>query len=69
MGVIHEGKKEPYMDSVITHIKNANGLDDKDVREMPVQAKDIMQYLSQHPNKTQSIVVFCSNSTWKVGNL
>jgi hypothetical protein len=25
-----------------------------------------MDHLSQHPNKTQSIVVFCTNSSWKV---
>lgn len=57
------------MDSVISHIKKVNGLDDQDVKEMPVQSKDIMQYLTQHPNKTQSIVVFCSNASWKVGNI
>ena len=36
---------------------------------MPVKAKDVMEYLDQHPNKTQLIVVFCSDSNWVIGNM
>jgi hypothetical protein len=28
----------------------------------------VAQYIEQHPNKTQLMVVFCSDSTWQVGN-
>ena len=36
---------------------------------MPVQSKDIMEYLNNNPNKTQLLLVFCSNSSWKVGDV
>lgn len=29
----------------------------------------MLDYLKAHPNKTQSVLVFCSNSSWKVGNV
>jgi hypothetical protein len=28
-----------------------------------------MEHLSAHPNKTQSIIIFCTDSTWKVNGM
>jgi hypothetical protein len=36
---------------------------------MHVPAADIMSYLTLHPNKTQSVLIFCSNSSINVGGL
>lgn len=32
LGVVYAGHKEPYMDSVVSYIKQANNFDDHDVR-------------------------------------
>ena len=69
LGIVYEGKKEPYMDTVISYVRTTNHLDTSDIREMPIASKDVMHYLQNNPNKTQLILVFCSNSSWQVGNL
>jgi len=57
------------MQSVVQHIKYSNRFTDNDVKDLDVTSRDVMDFLKIHPNKTQSILVFCSNSSWKVGNI
>jgi hypothetical protein len=57
------------MSTVAEYLRSANSLGHEDVRDMNIEANNLMEYLGSHPNKTQSIVVFCSNSSWRVGDL
>lgn len=55
------------MDTVLSHVRTANGLSAEDIREMDVSSKEVMSYLDKNKNKTQLILIFCSNSSWNVG--
>lgn len=57
------------MDTVLSYIRKANNFKESDIREMNVGAGEIMQYLKEYPNKTQSVLIFCSNSSIKVGDV
>lgn len=54
---------------MVDHVKKVNGLKDSDVKELDLKAEEVMGYLQRNPNKTQFVVVFCTNSTWRVGNV
>jgi len=45
LGVVYAGKKEPYMDTVLSHIKQANNFNDLDVRELPLNTSTVVQYI------------------------
>ncbi len=62
------GTREPYIDRVLEHVKLRNGLVDRDVREINVTKEGVMEYLRQRPNKTQIVVIFCTDSQWNIFN-
>jgi hypothetical protein len=54
---------------VLSYLRRANKFGEGDIREMGVGAGEVMQHLRDHPNKTQSVLVFCSNSSIRVGEV
>lgn len=69
LGYVVQGRRDPYIDAVLAHVKQENGLKDEDVRQMEMKAEDVIGWLRVHPNKTQMVIVFCTNATWRVNNV
>ena len=41
---------------------------DVDVERWPLDPYQVMDYLQRFPNKTQSVIVFCTNTSWRIND-
>ena len=67
LGVVYQGQKQPYMSAVLEYLRKANDWSPGEIRELDVEVGGVMEHLRTHPNKTQTVLVFCGEGGWKVG--
>ena len=62
------GNDHPYINHTIDYIKNKNGLTDLDVKKWDTDLGQALKKLEYNPNKTQAVVIFCTDGFWKYEN-
>lgn len=58
------GNEHPYINHTINYIKENNGLSDEDVQRWNTDLEQSMKKLELNPNKTQAVVIFCTDGYW-----
>jgi intracellular sulfur oxidation DsrE/DsrF family protein len=48
------------------YVKAANSFTNDDVKKWNMSLTEIINHLEAYPNKTQAVVVFCTNGYWEV---